>query len=68
MEPVDPRQLAALEALRPDTPAGWLVIYRDGTWGMALDDGHATLIAQRTHGIKVRLLPDPRDLPGGDGG
>ncbi|RTL06510.1 MAG: hypothetical protein EKK62_12840 [Acidimicrobiia bacterium] len=67
MEPVDPRQLAALKALRPDTPAGWLVIYVDGTAGMARDDGHATQIAQRTHGIKVRLLPDPRDLPPADG-
>jgi hypothetical protein len=39
------------------------VIYLDGTSGVARDDGHATQIAQRTHGIKVRLLPDPRDLP-----
>lgn len=60
MEPVDPRQRAALEALRPNTPAGWLVIYLDGTSGMA---GHAAQIAQRTHGIMVRLLPDPEDLP-----
>jgi hypothetical protein len=59
----DPRQIAALEALRSDTPSGWLVIYLDGTSGVARDDGHATQIAQRTHGIKVRLLPDPRDLP-----
>jgi hypothetical protein len=59
----DPRQLAALEALRPDTPAGWLVIYLDGTAGMARDEGHAMQIAQRTHGVTVRLLPDPHDLP-----
>lgn len=60
---IDPRQLAALAALRPDAPAGWLVIYLDGTSGMALDEGHALQIAQRTHGIMVRLLPDPLDLP-----
>lgn len=62
-EPVDPRQRAALKALRPDTPAAWLVIYLDGTTGMAKDAGHAVQIAQRTHGIMVRLLPDPEDLP-----
>ena len=59
----DPRQIAALEALRVDAPVARLVIYLDGTFGLALDEGHAQHVAQRTHGIIVRLLPDPSDLP-----
>lgn len=59
----DPRQQAALEALRADSPVARLVIYLDGTTGLAKDEGHAQQIAQRTHGIIVRLLPDPNDLP-----
>lgn len=63
MNEPDPRQLAALQALRPDAPVARLVIYLDGTVGLALDEPRAQQIAERTHGIIVRLLPDPRDLP-----
>lgn len=65
MNDIDPRQLAALQALRPDAPAGWLVIYLDGTAGLAVDEGRAQQIAQRTRGLVVRLLPDAKDLPEG---
>lgn len=63
MNESDPRQLAALDALRPDVPAARLVIYPDGTVGLAIEEPRAQQIAERTRGIIVRLLPDPRDLP-----
>lgn len=57
-EPLDPRQQAALDALRADVPAAYLVIYLDGTCGLTKEPGRAQELSFRTRGVIVELRPN----------
>lgn len=56
-EPLDPRQQAALDALRTDTPVAYMVIYLDGTCGLTKEPGRAQELSVRTRGVIVDLVP-----------
>lgn len=51
------QQAATLAALRPDTPAAWLIVYEDGTSTILRDDTRSTLHAAGAHAIRVALAP-----------
>jgi hypothetical protein len=54
---VTPEQARTLDALRPDQPIAWLVVYEDGTSCVMRDNTRSNLHAQGAHAVRVPLAP-----------